>query len=128
METATSNQIQLHAFLFVLTVALIGSVIARAVTIAPADGNLLKEIDAPHPVYPKRAWEKSPEGEVTLMFDVTKDGYVENPCIVDSSLPGKFELYALQALKDYRYEQIGGPSQHITGVKKRFTLRSIQIL
>ena len=121
METATSKQVQLHAFLLVLTVALIGSVIARAVTIAPDDGNLLKEIDDPIPDYPKTLWEESWVGEVTLMFDVSEEGYVEKPCIVSSSLPGKFELYALHALKGHRYEQIGGPSELMTGVKKRFS-------
>ena len=121
MSTETSKQFRLCVALFVLCVVLICSVNARAVTTAPVDGNLLKEIYAPLPVYPKNAWEESPEGVVTLMFDVTEEGYVQNPCIVSSSLPGKFELYALHAIKEHRYEQLGGPSQHMTGVKKSFS-------
>ncbi|MCY3542282.1 MAG: TonB family protein [Gammaproteobacteria bacterium] len=121
MGTNQSKQIQQIGVLIILTIALISSVFAYAVTIAPADGNLLKEIDAPLPVYPKKDWDESPKGEVTLMFDVTEDGNVENPCIVSSSLPGKFELYALQAIKEHRYEQLGGSSRYMTGVKKQFS-------
>ena len=121
MDTGKSKKIQLHVALFVLCVVLICSVVARSKTTAPVDGNLLQEVEAPLPVYPKKAWEESPEGVVTLMFDVTEEGYVQNPCIVGSSLPGKFELYALHAIKEHRYEQLGGPTQHMTGVKKRFS-------
>ena len=121
MRTDKSKQNQLHVFIFFLTIALFCGVLAHAVTAAPTEGNLLKEIDAPLPVYPKKAWEENPEGTVTLMFDVTEEGNVENPCVVSSSLPGKFELYALQAIKGHRYEQLGGPSQYMTGVKKRFS-------
>lgn len=120
METRKSKQVQPHFTLFILTTVLICSVLANAVTSVPVDGNLLEEIAAPLPVYPKQKWEKSPDGTVTLMFAVTEEGDVENPCVVASTLPGAFELYALQAIKEHRYKQLGGPSQYMTGVKKRF--------
>ena len=122
MGTGKSKQIQLHVALFVLSVVLICSVFTQAETIASADvfDNLPKEIDAPLPIYPKKAWKKSPEGMVTVKFDITKEGYVENPCIYNSSLPGEFELYALQAIKDHHYEPPNGPSQLTTGVTKNF--------
>ncbi|MYD46219.1 MAG: TonB family protein [Gammaproteobacteria bacterium] len=120
MGTDKSKQIPLCVALSVLTIALMSSVFVRAVTTAPADGNLLKEIEAPLPDYPKALWTDLLEGMVTVMFDVTEEGDVENPCIVNSSLPGKFELYALQAIKNHRYEQLGGPARHMKGATKSF--------
>ncbi len=120
MRTGKSKQFQPNTALVVLIIVLIGSVIARAITIAPTDGNLLKEIEAPMPDYPKSVWDESPVGEVTLMFDVNEEGHVEDPCIVSSTFSGTFDLYAVKAIKSHRYEQLGGPSQHMKGVKKRF--------
>ncbi|MXZ44902.1 MAG: TonB family protein [Gammaproteobacteria bacterium] len=121
MRTDKSKQNQLHVFIFFLTTALFCGALAHAATTVPSEGNLLKEIDAPLPEYPKDEWEENPEGTVTLMFDVTEEGNVENACVVSSSLPGKFELYAVQAIRGHRYEQLGGPSQYMSGVKKRFS-------
>lgn len=120
MGTKKSKQLQLYFESCVLSIVLIGSVIAHAVSTATVDGNLLNEIDAPLPDYPKKAWEKSLEGMVTVKFDITKEGYVENPYIFNSSIPGEFELYALQAIKDHRYEPPDEPSHHTTGVTKNF--------
>ena len=78
MRTGKSKQFQPNTALVVLIIVLIGSVIARAITIAPTDGNLLKEIEAPMPDYPKSVWDESPVGEVTLMFDVNEEGHVED--------------------------------------------------
>ena len=120
MRTDRSQQIQLYVALSVLILALISSVFAHGVTTVPTDGNLLKEIEAPMPDYPKSVWDESPVGEVTLMFDVNEEGHVEDPCIVSSTFSGTFDLYAVKAIKGHRYEQLGGPSQHMKGVKKRF--------
>ncbi len=120
MRTDRSKQIQLYVALSVLILALISSVFAHGVTTVPTDGNLLKEIEAPMPDYPKSVWDESPVGEVTLMFDVNEEGHVEDPCIVSSTFSGTFDLYAVKAIKGHRYEKLGGPSQHMKGVKKRF--------
>ena len=121
MGTKTSKRVQLHVIVLILTTALICGVLTRAVTIVQVDGNLLEELATPLPVYPKQNWEESPDGTVTLVFAVTEEGYVENPCIVESTLPGEFELYAIHAIRNHRYKQLGGLSQYITGVKKRFS-------
>lgn len=121
MGIKTSKQIQLQVIVLILTIALICGVLTQAVTIVPVEGNLLEEVAAPLPAYPKPNWEESPDGTVTLMFDVTEGGFVENPCIVESTLPGEFELYAIHAIRNHRYKQLGGLSQYITGVKKRFS-------
>ena len=121
MLSGESKQIHFRVALILLTIALISGFLAQAGTIAAADGNILRELVAPLPDYPKSAWEKGRDGEVTLKFDVTEEGYVEDPCIVESTLPGQFELYALRAMRDHRYEQLGGPVQRIEGVTKRFS-------
>ncbi|MXZ55988.1 MAG: TonB family protein [Gammaproteobacteria bacterium] len=115
-------KIQRYTALVVLTIVLTSSVITRMGTIALAQeaDNVPLEIDAPIPVYPNEAWEKSPEGMVTVKFDITDKGYVENAYIYNASLPGKFELYALQAIKDHRFEPPDGSPQHTKGVSKNF--------
>lgn len=122
MGTCKSEQILLPAVVFTLTIALFGCVFVRAETIISVVelDNVPKEIDAPLPVYPLMAREQSPEGMVTVKFDINKEGYVENPCIYNSSLPGEFDLYALQAIKDHRYEPPDGSPQDTTGVTKNF--------
>ena len=122
MGTDKSKEIVLHFVIFILTFALISSAFTHAETISTADeaDNVPLEIDAPIPVYPKEAWDKSPEGMVTVKFDITDEGYVENPYIFNASLPGKFELYALQAIKDHRFEPPDETSNHTKGVAKHF--------
>ena len=124
MRTDRSKQIQLYVALSVLILALISNVFAHGVTTVPTEGNLLKEVEAPMPDYPKSVWDESPVGEVTLMFDVNEEGHVEDPCIVSSTFSGTFDLYAVKAIKGHRYEQLGGPSQHMKGVKKTIFLYS----
>ena len=119
MQFKISKQFRQGTVLGVLTIVVLGAVLAHAETMTTSDGIQLKEISAPHPSYPKSAWQHSPDGHVTLTFDVTEDGLVENSCIVESTVSGKFELYALHVLKAHRYEHIDGPAQHIQGVRKR---------
>ena len=122
MGTDKSKEIVLHFVIFILTFALISTAFTHAETISTADelDNVPLEIEAPIPVYPNEAWEKSPEGMVTVKFDITDKGYVENAYIYNASLPGKFELYALQAIKDHRFEPPDGSPQHTKGVTKNF--------
>ena len=51
---------------------------------------------------------------------------MQNPCITHSTYPGIFDLYALQAVKDYRYENLTRPREIIEGVNTtvHFTLDS----
>ncbi|MYC24836.1 MAG: TonB family protein [Gammaproteobacteria bacterium] len=122
METDQSKRITITSVLFTLTIALISSFFALVETIALADelDIVPLQIEAPIPVYPKEAWEKSPEGIVIVKFDITEKGFVENPYIYDSTLPGKFDLYALQAIKDHRFEPPNETHNHTKGVTKNF--------
>jgi TonB family protein len=55
-------------------------------------------------IYPQRALDQGIEGYVTLEFNVTKTGTLENIKVIDSSPPGYFEQEALRAASQFRYE------------------------
>ena len=119
MRTDLSKQIRQSVAIGLLAATVIGAILAQAQTVAPSEDNLLEEISTPQPMYPRGAWQNSPDGHVTLMFDVSKNGSVENPSIIASSLPGTFELSALQAVKTHKYKQIDGPPKQMQGIIKR---------
>lgn len=110
----------------VLYIALIGTILGQATTTTAVEDHRLKERAAPNPIYPKGVWHKGHDGDVTVSFDVTKRGKVQNPCITNSTHPGIFDLYALQAVKDYRFENLTRPRELIEGVSTtvNFTLNS----
>ncbi|MGB0936711.1 MAG: energy transducer TonB [Colwellia sp.] len=55
------------------------------------------------PKYPVLAAREGVEGYVTLSFDVTKAGTVDNIKVVSSLPEGTFEKEAINALKKWRY-------------------------
>lgn len=111
-----SKHIRLHAVFDVFFVALVGTVLGQALVTLASEDNHLKEVSTPRATYPKGVFHKGQDGYVTVMFDVSKRGRVQDPCIVDSSYPGIFDLYALQAVKNYRYENKTVPRAVVEGV------------
>lgn len=116
MRAVSRQHIRLRTLLVTVSVAVIGAVLAHALVISATDDIRLEEISTPQATYPKGVYQKGHEGYVTVVFDVSKRGQVQNPCIVDSSYPGLFELYALQAVKDYRYKNMTRPRKLIQRV------------
>lgn len=103
---------------------LIGTLLTQASIISAVADDRLKEIATPHANYPKGVWKNGQDGQVTVMFDVNKRGKVQNACVTNSTFPGIFDLYALQAVKNYRYENLTRPRELIEGVSTtvHFTL------
>ncbi|MYD46220.1 MAG: TonB family protein [Gammaproteobacteria bacterium] len=126
MRAVETKQIRRHALILAIYTALVGTILAQTTIISAVDDNRLKETATPNAPYPKGVWQKGQDGQVTVMFDVTKRGRVQNPCITNSTYPGIFELYALQAVKDFRYENLTRPRELIEGVSTTvdFTLDS----
>ena len=120
MLTDKSKPVLLCCALVASSISAIGITVAQAETTGQSNSNLVKEISVPRPIYPTGGWKKSVDGHVTLTFDVSEHGRVQNPCFVASSVPGFFELYALQAAKASKYEHTSDPPQHVLGIKKDF--------
>lgn len=109
MRVVKPKHIRLGIVYDAFFVALVGTILAQALVISATDDNRLREIATPQATYPTGVFHKGQDGYVTVMFDVSKRGRVQDPCIVDSSYPGIFDLYALQAVKNYRYENTTKP-------------------
>lgn len=109
-----------------ISIVIVGAFLALLLSNAAAADPLLKELASSQPNYPRIAWQDGLSGHVTLSFDVSKRGKVLNPSITASTQPGVFDLYALQAVKEHRYEHLGSSRQLIEGVTKSisFTLDS----
>ena len=116
MRAVSRQHIRLRTLLVTVSVVVVGAVLAHALVISATDDIGLEEISTPQAIYPKGVYQKGHEGYVSVVFDVSKRGHVQNPCIVDSSYPGLFDLYALQAVKDYRYKNTTRPRELIQGV------------
>lgn len=106
--------------------AMIGTFLAHAFFVSAVEDDRLREIATPHATYPKGVWYSGPDGRVTVTFDVNKRGKVQNACITHSTYPGIFDLYALQAVKEYQYENLTRPRELVEGVSAtvNFTLDS----
>ena len=105
---------------------LIGTFLAHVLIVSAIEDDQLREVATPHPTYPKGVWYSGQDGRVTVTYDVDKRGKVQNPCITQSTYPGIFDLYALQAVKDYRYKNLTRPRELIKGISTtvNFTLDS----
>lgn len=58
------------------------------------------------PKYPAQAEREGIEGEVVVGFALTPEGRTRDLSIVDSTPPGVFDEAAMDAVRDWRYEQI----------------------
>ncbi|QYK12141.1 M56 family metallopeptidase [Shewanella rhizosphaerae] len=56
------------------------------------------------PAYPAEAAKQSVEGYVQLAFDIDKQGKVSNVSVIESSPAGVFDVEAVKALSQWRYE------------------------
>lgn len=121
-----ARYIRRRAVIGAIYTVLIGTILAQAIFTSAVEDNRLIEKTTPNATYPKGIWHKGHDGYVTVRFNVSKRGQVQKPCITISSHPGIFDLYALQAVKDYRYENLTRPREIIEGVSTtvNFTLDS----
>lgn len=121
-----TRYIRRRAVISAILAVLIGTFLTQATITSAVDDNRLIEKATPKATYPKGIWHKGHDGYVTVRFDVTKRGKVQKPCITNSSHPGIFDLYALQAVRDYRYKNLTRPRETIEGVSTtvNFTLDS----
>jgi protein TonB len=73
------------------------------------------------PLYPANARARNQEGYVTVQFDVSADGVVENVRVLESSHP-VFEKPAVQAAYRFRFKPriVDGEALASYGVKNRF--------
>ena len=73
--------------------------------------------------YPLIAQRKGIEGYVVLEYTVSKEGFVKNPIVIDSSHPRIFHEVALEAALKYRYlpALVNGVPVDVPGVKTRIT-------
>ena len=66
---------------------------------------------APPPIYPGRALNDGIEGHVVVSYNVSRDGGVFGPMVVESNPPGVFDRAALRAVARREYV----PSHELTG-------------
>lgn len=57
----------------------------------------------PEPEYPTRALQRGITGYVIVKFDVTAEGTVENPVVVEAKPPGIFDRSAIRAALKFKY-------------------------
>ena len=63
----------------------------------------LQLVSGQGPVYPSASRADGVEGSVTVRYDVSTDGVVENARIVASDPPGVFDEAALAAIRSWRF-------------------------
>lgn len=87
------------------------------------DGALVRLV-AVEPTYPPVAQRRGLEGAVTVRFDVTANGDVDNVEVMESS-HGVFEASALRAARKFRFKPrvVDGVAQRSAGVVYRFQFR-----
>ena len=75
----------------------------------------------PEPEYPTIALQRNLEGYVIVQFDVTEEGTVENPVVIEAKPPGIFDSSAKRAASKFRYKPkiLNGQPVRVTGVKNR---------
>lgn len=54
--------------------------------------------------FPNELKKDYKEGKVVVKFIVTKEGKIKNPTVIESIPPGVFDEYALEAVKQYKYQ------------------------
>jgi len=59
---------------------------------------------SPQPSYPRSALRRGIEGYVIVEFDVSPDGAVLDPFVVETDQPGSFERAALRSVRRWAFE------------------------
>lgn len=78
-----------------------------------------------NPEYPRRALRSGREGYVVVEFNVTPEGEVVNPVVIESSPKNLFERAALKAIKQWQYKADFGsatPDAALARTKMMFAL------
>ena len=75
----------------------------------------------PEPEYPTRLAQRGITGYVIVQFDVTKEGTVENPVVIEAKPPSVFDRSALRAAVKFKYKPkiLNGQAVRVRGVKNR---------
>ena len=77
----------------------------------------------PDPEYPTIALQRGIEGYVIVQFDVTEEGTVENPVVLEAQPPSVFDRSAKRATLKFKYKPkiLNGQPVRVKGVKNRIT-------
>lgn len=77
----------------------------------------------PEPDYPTIALQRGIEGYVIVQFDVTEEGAVENPVVLEAKPPSIFDRSAIRAALKFKYKPkiLNGQPVRVSGVKNRIT-------
>ena len=91
------------------------------------DGGLLPLVSV-QPKYPRQAARRSIEGYTIVEFDVSAQGLVTNPRIIDHQPNAVFDIESLKAIRKFKYqpEVINGEAVPRTNLLKRFTFKMNQ--
>ena len=77
----------------------------------------------PEPEYPTVALQRGVEGYVVVQFDVTEEGTVENPVVLEAKPPSIFDRSAIRAVKRFKFKAkvVNNEPVRVSGVKYRLT-------
>lgn len=86
------------------------------------DGGMLPLVSV-QPNYPRRAAERGIEGYTIVEFDVSAQGLVKSPRVIEHQPNSMFDAASLKAIRKFKYkpEVINGIAVSKGGVMKRFT-------
>lgn len=86
---------------------------------------MVERIYSPGAEYPRSALRKGTEGFVVVEFDVSPDGEVVDPYVVDTDQPGSFERSVMRTIRRWAYEPYvhNGVPVTVNDVKARFTFK-----
>jgi protein TonB len=98
--------------------------LAGGLALDSGDGEYLP-IFKVQPIYPRRALSRGLEGYVIVEFNVTKNGSVSNPVVVEANPPDIFNQSALEAAKKFKYKPrvIDGEATEVVGVQNKITFQ-----
>ena len=85
----------------------------------------VQRVYAPGAAYPRSALRRGIEGFVVVEFDVSPEGEVLDPYVVDTDKPGSFERASMRAVRRWAYEPyvLNGIAVRVEGVTARFTFK-----
>jgi bla regulator protein blaR1 len=85
----------------------------------------LEPFERRFPAYPRAAEQRGIEGHATIEYELSAEGQVRNPVVLESSPGGIFEQSALHAIRGYRYTPptVNGTPVGIKGLRTRFVYR-----
>jgi len=98
--------------------ALLGASLVLPAAASAQDEREVVEVEAPE--YPRGAERRELEGYVVVRYNVTPEGAVDAPEIVEASPEGVFDRSVLRALQGWRYAAAPEPT---AGVERRFDFR-----